>query len=128
MTEYCGLLIPVPISTSEFYGFRQRCAATQEMESKTQGKTSRLLNTLGTRLWEKPQLQTESLRNSERLCQVGIEQVQGVHRGQNCWTFSEKILYQVGIETVCRQAQKRRELFELWKLKGESTEGSSQGC
>jgi hypothetical protein len=42
--------------------------------------------------------------------------------------FCEKILFQVGIETVCRQAQKRRELFEFWKLKGESTEGSSQGC
>jgi hypothetical protein len=128
VTEYCGLLIPVHRSTSEFYGFRQRCVVAQGLESTTQGKTSRLLNTLGTRLWEKPQLQTESLRNSERLCQVGIEQVQGVNRGQNCWTFCEKILCQVGIEIVCRQAQKKREIFELWKLKGESTEGSSQGC
>jgi hypothetical protein len=27
-----------------------------------------------------------------KLFQVGIEQVQGVHRGQNCWMFCEKIL------------------------------------
>jgi hypothetical protein len=60
VTEYCGLLIPVHRSTSEFCGFRQRRAAAQEMESTTQGKTSRFLNTLGTRLWEKPQLQTKS--------------------------------------------------------------------
>jgi hypothetical protein len=52
----------------------------------------------------------ESLRILRAL-QVGIEQVQGVHRGQNCWKFWEKILYQVGIEWVCRQTQKRRELF-----------------
>jgi hypothetical protein len=45
--DYCGLLIPVHRSTS---GFRQRRVAAQELESTTQGKTSRLLNTLGTRL------------------------------------------------------------------------------
>jgi hypothetical protein len=41
-----------------------------------------LLNTLEARLWRKTQLQTESLRSSVKLCQVGIEQVQGVHKGR----------------------------------------------
>jgi hypothetical protein len=34
-------------------------------------------------------------------------------------------LCQVGIELVCIQAQKRKELFEFCELKEESTEGSS---
>jgi hypothetical protein len=28
----------------------------------------------------------------------------------------------------CADRQRRRELFEFWKLEEESTEGSSQGC
>jgi hypothetical protein len=40
----------------------------------------------------------------------------------------EKELCQEGIESVCRQAQKRKELFEFCELKEESTEGSSLGC
>jgi hypothetical protein len=35
----------------------------------------------GKAVWEKTQLQTESLRSSVELCQVGIEQVQGGYRG-----------------------------------------------
>jgi hypothetical protein len=34
----------------------------------------------GKAMWEKTQLQTEALRSSVKLCQVGIEQVQGVHK------------------------------------------------
>jgi hypothetical protein len=41
----------------------------------------RLLNTLGGKaMYEETQLQTETLRSSIKLCQVGIEPVQGVHR------------------------------------------------
>jgi hypothetical protein len=36
-------------------------------------------------------------KDFEGLYEVGIEQVQGVHRGQNRWKFCEKILCQVGI-------------------------------
>jgi hypothetical protein len=87
------------------------------MESTTQGKTSRLLNTLEARLWRKNTVadrsseefcealpdgnrasvrsaqgknsvvssrRTKITEDSEEICQVGIEKVQGVHRGQNC--------------------------------------------
>jgi hypothetical protein len=48
---------------------------------------------------------------------VGIEQVQGAQRDRTLEVL-EKILCQVGIEQVCRQAQhKRRELFEFCDLK-----------
>jgi hypothetical protein len=42
--------------------------------------------------------------------------------------LGEKILRQEGVEEVCRQAQKRKELFEFGVAKGESTEGSPLGC
>jgi hypothetical protein len=41
-------------------------------------------------VWEKTQLQTEALRSSVKLCQVGIERVQGVHRGRNSVVSSEE--------------------------------------
>jgi hypothetical protein len=60
--------------TSEFCGFRQRRAAAQELESTTQEKDLKVAEYLGGKaVWEKTQLQTESLRSSVKLCQVGIE-------------------------------------------------------
>jgi hypothetical protein len=42
---------------------------------------------------------TRITKDFVKLCQVGIEQVQRVHkRGQNYWMFWERILFQVGIE------------------------------
>ena len=42
-------------------------------------------------------MRTIITKDFEELCQVGIEQVQGVHKRQNCWMFWEKILCEVGI-------------------------------
>jgi hypothetical protein len=39
-----------------------------------------------------------------------------VHRGDRTIEHSmEKILHQEGVEIVCRQAYKGKELFEFWK-------------
>lgn len=53
--------------------WQRRARWAQELESSTQRKTSSLLNTLEARLYMETQLQTESLRSSIELCQVGIE-------------------------------------------------------
>jgi hypothetical protein len=48
---------------------------------------------------------------------VGIEQVYRRTREDRtveCSVGKEKKLCQEGIESVCRQAQKRKELFEFW--------------
>jgi hypothetical protein len=38
-------------------------------------------------------------------------------RRQNCWKLWRKILCQEGIEILCRQAHRRRELFEFCDLR-----------
>jgi hypothetical protein len=60
--------------TSEFCGSKQRRTAAQELESTTQEKDLKVTEHLGGKaVWEKTQLQTEALRSSVELCQVGIE-------------------------------------------------------
>jgi hypothetical protein len=106
----------VPRCTSELCGVRQRRARwAQKLESTIQRKTFEVVEHLRRQgCVEGTQLQTKSLRSSVKLCQVGIEQVQGVHRVQDsessersknrvhrrehCWMFCKKILCQVGIE------------------------------
>jgi hypothetical protein len=60
------------------------------MHSNAQRKNSDVSSDRGTRIIE----------DFVELCQVGIEQVQGMHRGQNSWMFHEKVLFQVDIETL----------------------------
>jgi hypothetical protein len=65
--------------TSEHCGFRQRRVAAQELESTTQRKTSRLLNTLEARLCMRDTVADRILlRSSVKLCQVGIEHMHKV--------------------------------------------------
>jgi hypothetical protein len=64
--------------TSELCGFRQRRARwAQKLKSLTQRKTFEVVEHLRRQGCGETQLQTESLRSSVKLCQVGIEQVQG---------------------------------------------------
>jgi hypothetical protein len=67
---------------SEFYGFRQRHDKwAQKLKSTTQEENLKVVEYLGGKaVYEKPQLQTESLSSSMKLCQEGIEPVQGVHK------------------------------------------------
>jgi hypothetical protein len=67
---------------SEFCGFRQRRARwAQKLKSTTREEDLKVVEYLGGKaVYEKTQLQTESLRSSVKLCQEGIEPVQGVHR------------------------------------------------
>ena len=73
-------------------------------------------------MWEKTQLQTESLRSSVRLYQVGIEHRHKVQLEELCCEFRQKIeslrsfveLFQVGIEQVHRGTE------------GDRTAGSSR--
>jgi hypothetical protein len=53
--------------TSEHCGFRQRHVAAQELESTTQEKTSRLLNTLEARLCGRD---TVADRSSKEFCEA----------------------------------------------------------
>jgi hypothetical protein len=59
---------------SEFCRFRQRRAAAQELESTTQEKTSRLLNTLEARLCMRDTVADRNfVVSSVEICQLGIE-------------------------------------------------------
>jgi hypothetical protein len=71
---------------------------------------------------------TRITEDSEKLCQEGIEQVHRCTRTQNCERSVERDSARRASRKCAGRHRRTRELFEFWKLKEESTEGSSLGC